>query len=174
MKGLFLSVVLVISLVVSHPAFAQTNGRPVTLPAQSHAGVDHGSTGKTMASSAKTEHQKSGTGKTEHAPKLTVKSKATSVSDNKALADKLQLIVGDVDLHSIAGDFKNLGQLVAAVHVSHNLGIDFLEFKDRMLGEKLSMGETIKSFKTELSEETVTVEVKKAENQAKDDIKTSH
>jgi hypothetical protein len=76
----------------------------------------------------------------------------------------------DTDLGLMAADFKTLGQFVAAVHVSHNLGIPFEMLKAKMVTDEMSLGEAIKSWKDEMSTTEVNTEIKKAEEQAKEDL----
>ena len=92
------------------------------------------------------------------------------LSDNKKLAAKLQsLLPKGTDLQTAAGGFKNLGQFVAAVHVSHNLGIPFAQLKAKMLGPPAeSLGKAIQQLKPAAQAK---VEGKKAEKQAKDDLR---
>src|SRR5262249_49862424 len=53
---------------------------------------------------------------------------------NTKLASKLQgLLPPGTNLQTASSGFKNLGQFVAAVHVSHNLGIPFDQLKAKML-----------------------------------------
>jgi hypothetical protein len=53
------------------------------------------------------------------------------------LASKLSsLLPPGTDLQTAAGGYKNLGQFVAAVHVSHNLGIPFAQLKCTELATK--------------------------------------
>lgn len=63
---------------------------------------------------------------------------------NTNLARKLQsrLPVG-TNLTLAASGFRNLGQFVAAVNVSHNLGIPFTELKTRMVDQGMSLGQAI-------------------------------
>ena len=65
--------------------------------------------------------------------------------------------------------FGNLGQCVAAVHVSHNLDIPFDQLKARMASGD-SLGKAIHSLKPDADAKS---EAKKAEKQAKDDLKES-
>ena len=111
-----------------------------------------------------------------HALDKSSRGKESSVSDrledNTKLASKLQnLLPAGTNLQQAAQGFKNLGQFVAAVHVSHNLGIPFDQLKAKMIGPpKESLGKAIHSLKpaTNSKEET-----KKAEKQAKQDIDDS-
>ena len=106
-------------------------------------------------------------------------SKESSVSDrledNTKLASKLQsLLPTGTNLQQAAQGFKNLGQFVAAVHVSHNLGIPFDQLKAKMIGPpKESLGDAIHALKPAADAKE---EAKKGEKQAKhdmDDSKTS-
>lgn len=62
---------------------------------------------------------------------------------NSHLANVLRAdLAQGADLKSEASGFRNLGQFVAAVHVSHNLGIPFRQLKHKMLGGD-SLGQAI-------------------------------
>jgi len=68
--------------------------------------------------------------------------------------------------------FKNLGQFVAAVHVSKNLGVPFDELKGQVLGPADgSLGRAIHDLQPDLSPGTAKAEAKRAERQAKEEIK---
>lgn len=69
------------------------------------------------------------------------------LTQNTKLASKLQaLLPPGTDLQTAAAGFKNLGQFVAAVHVSKNLGIPFDQLKSTMLGPPPeSLGKAIKT-----------------------------
>ena len=103
-------------------------------------------------------------------------SKGSSVSDhledNTKLASKLQsLLPPGTNLQQAAQGFKNLGQFVAAVHVSHNLGIPFDQLKAKMIGPpKESLGDAIHALKPTANAKE---EAKKGEKQAKHDIDDS-
>src|SRR5437016_3734593 len=51
---------------------------------------------------------------------------------NTQLAGKLQSRLAGADVVTAASGFRNLGQFVAAVNVSHNLGIPFADLKTQM------------------------------------------
>lgn len=110
----------------------------------------------------------SSTGSTHHSV-----SKESSVSerlsDNTKLASKLQsLLPAGTNLQQASQGFKNLGQFVAAVHVSHNLGIPFDQLKAKMVGPPAeSLGKAIQQLKPTTNAKT---EVKKATKQADQDI----
>jgi hypothetical protein len=96
----------------------------------------------------------------------------TRLNHNTALASKLQgLLPAGTDLDMAAMGFKNLGQFVAAVHVSKNLNIPFDQLKTAMVTNHKSLGDAIHELKPELNTTTVKTEAKKAEDEAKDDTK---
>lgn len=102
--------------------------------------------------------------------------KQSSVSDrledNTKLAGKLQgLLPAGTNLQQAAQGYKNLGQFVAAVHVSHNLGIPFDQLKAKMIGPpKESLGNAIHALKPLANSKA---ETRKAEKQAKQDMDDS-
>jgi hypothetical protein len=104
------------------------------------------------------------------------KSSSSSVSekltDNTKLASKLQnLLPAGTDLTTASQGFKNLGQFVAAVHVSHNLGIPFDELKAKMMGPpKESLGQAVHALKPAANSKS---ETSKANKQAKQDMADS-
>ena len=111
-------------------------------------------------------------------PKMTA---GAHLEKNTHLATKLQgLFPAGTDLQLASSGFKNLGQFVAAAHVSKNLGIPFDQLKAKMLGtpttaaesetSPVSLGKAIKELRPEVD---ATSEVKKAERQAKEEIKQS-
>lgn len=64
---------------------------------------------------------------------------------NTTLTTKLQsknLLPSGTDLKTACGGFRNLGQCMAAIHVSHNLGVPFGCFKADMTGAALPTGTT--------------------------------
>jgi hypothetical protein len=63
---------------------------------------------------------------------------------NTNLADKLRSrLPAGTDLLAASADFRNLGQFVAAVNVSNNLGLKFTDLKTRMVDEHMSLGQAI-------------------------------
>jgi hypothetical protein len=84
------------------------------------------------------------------------------------LAAKLQpLLPPATNLQTASAGFKNLGQFVAAVHVSHNLSIPFDQLKLRLTGpEPVSLGKAIQELKPGVN---AAAEVKRAEAQARKD-----
>ncbi len=94
------------------------------------------------------------------------------LTQNTKLASKLQgLLPAGTDLQTAASGFKNLGQFVAAVHVSHNLGIPFDTLKSKLTGSgSESLGKAIKQLDPKANSKT---ETSKANKQAQQDIKDS-
>ena len=101
-------------------------------------------------------------------------SPTTLLSSNTKLASTLQTRLGSLlpsgmSLEDAASGFKNLGQFIAALHVSHNLGILFEDLKAKtMSGE--SLGKVITELKPDTNSKS---EAKKANKQAKEDIQES-
>jgi hypothetical protein len=110
-------------------------------------------------------------------PKMTV---GARLEKNTALAANLQrLFPQGTDLQLASSGFKNLGQFVAAAHVSKNLGIPFDQLKARMVDNPtlqatgdspVSLGKAIKELRPDAD---ASAEVKKAERQAQEEIKRS-
>ena len=94
---------------------------------------------------------------------------ADRLEDNTKLAGKLQsLLPAGTNLQQAAQGYKNLGQFVAAVHVSHNLGIPFDQLKAKMIGPpRESLGAAIHALKPAAKSKE---ESKKGEKQAKQDM----
>src|SRR5436853_6805330 len=94
------------------------------------------------------------------------------LQQNKNLSSKLSTILAKqnppiTNIQQAAQGFKNLGQFVAAVHVSQNLGISFTSLKtDMSKGE--SLGQAIHALKPDVDSK---VESKKGLKQANEDIK---
>jgi hypothetical protein len=99
----------------------------------------------------------------------TQSSVSTRLSSNTKLASKLQsLLPPGTDLQTAASGFKNLGQFVAAVHVSHNLGIPFDQLKAKMQGPPTeSLGKAIHELKPDADAKAQT---KTAESEAHNDL----
>lgn len=85
------------------------------------------------------------------------------------LAARVQLLLPpNTDLQLASAGFKNLGQFVAAAHVSNNLSIPFDQLKLRLTGtDPKSLGQAIQELKPTVN---ATAEVKRAEAQAKKDL----
>jgi hypothetical protein len=117
------------------------------------------------------------------------------LTQNTQLASKLQsLVPTGTDLQTAAASFKNLGQFVAAVHVSHNLKIPFACLASDMTGtaaanfapsgttvscpdgtgaKKMSLGSSIQALDPSVDNTEAKQDAKTAMNQAKNDMKGS-
>ncbi len=164
--GLLTLAVVVFSLT----AFAQHGHGPGSSmgPGVGHGanGADHGSTSSSTSGST-------------HG--MTVNQ---ILSKNTALAGKIETLTGMPAQKACSG-FKNLGQCVAAAHVSKNLGISFVCMQADMTGQSpakgsdcptgtgsksLSLGKTIQTLSPKADSKT---ESKRATKQADGDIKES-
>jgi hypothetical protein len=89
------------------------------------------------------------------------------LSKSPQLSSRLQsLLPAGTNLTEAASGFKNLGQFIAAVHVSHNLGIPFNDLKDKMTtGDNL--GKAIQALDPNVNAKH---EAKKADKQSKSDL----
>jgi len=74
-------------------------------------------------------------------------------------------------LKTDASGFKTFGQFVAAVHVSHNLGIPFSDLRAKMTGPPaLSLNKAIQELRPDADAAS---ESKRATSEAKEDLKDS-
>lgn len=69
------------------------------------------------------------------------------VAHNPQLAARLQALLPGVDLQDASTGFSNLGQFVAAVHVSDNLNIPFDQLKTKMVEEQMSLGAAVRALR---------------------------
>lgn len=109
------------------------------------------------------EHQAKG-------PKTTRKSLApeAALAEHDKLSAKLAgLLAPGTDLQLAAAGFKNLGQFVAAVHVSYNLGIPFDQLKTEMVDSGASLGQAIHKLLPKVDAEA---EEEEGEEQAGEDL----
>ena len=105
-------------------------------------------------------------------PGTTLSPAQLKLQKNTNLAAKLQsrLPVG-TNLQLAAAGFRNLGQFVAAVNVSNNLGIPFTELKKRMVDRGMSLGQAIQDTRPRTTDTTVIAS--RAERDADDLIRTT-
>lgn len=161
-----MQLILVVALLaLALPAFAQ-HGRPAGVgggpPAGAGPGMgaDHGMSGThDMGPSTPQQHGS-----------MASQSPDQVLSHNTAIASKIKDLTGQ-DASTACSGFKNLGQCVAAAHVSKNLGITFDDLKAKMTGSgSESLGKAIKDLKPAANSKA---EVKKAGKQAEQDLKAS-
>jgi hypothetical protein len=150
--------------VLAVPIYSQHGGGHGGGP-PSGAGASMGNSHSSASSSAH-----GGSGKTDASSGP--KTPSELLSHNSRLSSKLQnLLPPGTNLQTASQGFKNLGQFVAAVHVSHNLGIPFDQLKAKMIGPpKESLGEAIHGLKPAANSKE---ETKKGEKQAKQDMDDS-
>ena len=156
------------------PAFAQhghgaggpggiagTSGMEASSHGKSNAGSMNGNAGSAAASHGKTMDQ--------------------VLTQNTKLADKISALTGESAQQACTG-FKNLGQCVAAAHVSKNLGISFGCLKSEMTGtapsassscpvgtgsKSMNLGRSIQTLSPKTDSKTAT---KKGQHQANQDL----
>lgn len=154
----------IVRLILSASALAAFAAAPV------YGQHGHGGGASSMGSHAtSSSHGKSDSS---HGVNNSSASISEKLTDNTKLASKLQgLLPAGTNLQTASQGFKNLGQFVAAVHVSHNLGIPFDQLKAKMIGPpKESLGKAISQLKPAANAKT---ETKKANKQAEQDLETS-
>jgi hypothetical protein len=145
------------------PATKPTGGSTTT---HGKSGDAHGSTKHADTTATTTSTSTSAT-----TASTTLTPVQQKLQKNTNLADKLQSRLGkDVDLMAAADGFKNLGQFVAAVNVSNNLGLKFTDLKTSMVDDGMSLGQAIQKTKKTAN---VDAEVTKAETEADAMIKSS-
>jgi hypothetical protein len=105
------------------------------------------------------------------------KTPSDQLTSKPKLTSKLQsLLPSTMTPQQACVGFKNLGQCVAAIHVSHNLNIPFTDLKDKMLGtsttdpqaKPMSLGKAIQTLAPKADSAT---ETQKATQQANEDLK---
>jgi hypothetical protein len=76
---------------------------------------------------------------------------------NPKLVAKLQgMLPAGLSVDQAATGFRNQGQFIAAVNVSRNLGIPFVDLKTSMVNDGLSLGQTIQRLKPSANAEVET------------------
>jgi len=92
------------------------------------------------ASHANSSHA-NGTGSTQSSAATHGKTMDQILTKNAKLSDKIALLTGESAQQACSG-FKNLGQCVAAAHVSKNLRVSFACLKSDMTGSAPASGST--------------------------------
>jgi hypothetical protein len=158
----------------SHGAQAPktTHGSTPKAGTTSH-GSGHGAKTTTSGSSVKTTTKTTKTTTTTTvAPTTTLSPVQLKLQKNTNLASKLQSrLPAGTNLTLAAADFRNLGQFVAAVNVSNNLGIPFTELKTRMVDQGMSLGQAIQDARPKTTDTTLVV--RRAETDADVLIRTT-
>lgn len=169
-------------------AGATTHGKsgshgPMTKPTSSGTTATHGKSSEVHGASTKhadttttksptsTSTTSTGTTNTAAESTTTLTPVQQKLQKNSNLADKLKSRLPEgTDLMKASEGFKNLGQFVAAVNVSNNLGLNFTDLKTRMVDEGMSLGQAIQDVK---KTSNVDAEVTRAETEADSMIKSS-
>ena len=157
------------------PAFAQhgrafsggvgggIGGRPST-PGE----VGRGHSGSEIESP--TEQRSKGEVSKDNTSSTGKKTTSDLLNQNTKLSSNLQgLLPTGTNLQDAAKGFDHLGQFVAAVHVSHNLGIPFDQLKTKMMNGD-SLGQAIHELKPNVDAKKETI---KANQQALEDMEKS-
>jgi hypothetical protein len=93
------------------------------------------------------------------------------LQQNTNLSSKLQSrLPAGTDLNAAAAGFRNLGQFVAAVNVSNNLGLDFPTLKTAMVTNGSSLGQAIQAQKKTVDGTTI---ASRAEHDAEIEIRST-
>lgn len=100
---------------------------------------------------------------------LSKQSSDVALSKSPKLASNLEkLLPAGMTAQDACSGFKNLGQCVAAIHVSHNLDIPFADLKTKMTGNgAVSLGKAIQVLQPQAKGKQ---EAKRGEKQAQQDI----
>jgi len=172
------TIVMLVALCISPPLLAAGNGGGNGGggggggTAGSHGGGGH-SNANQSANQGVSQQNAGGKErvKTEQALPKASKTPAQQLADNPSLSAKLSaLMPAGTDLQAASAGFKNLGQFVAAVHVSTNLGLSFTDLKTEMT-TGASLGTAIHSLRPQVKAET---EATKAQMQAARDVFSTH
>ncbi len=177
MKRTYVFVLSVAVALYCAPAFAQHGHAPAGPSGMGSAkgmgGASHASAGSNNAST----HAGS-------AAAANGKTMDQLLTRNTKLSDKIASLTGESAQQSCTG-FKNLGQCVAAAHISKNLGISFDCLKSDMTGtapatssscpadtgsKSMSLGKSIETLSPTVNSKT---EAKKGQQQAGQDLKDS-
>lgn len=130
--------------------------------------------GKTVKSDKVTDTKLAKTEKKSEKPSKTATQTTTAeltpvqqkLKQNTNLAAKLESrLPTGTNLMTAAEGFRNLGQFVAAVNVSNNLGISFDELKTKMVTNNMSLGQAIQA--TRPLTASPTIEAQRAEYDAR-------
>jgi hypothetical protein len=88
------------------------------------------------------------------------------LTKNTNLAAKLtSRLPAGTDLMAASAGFKNLGQFVAAVNVSNNLGLSFTQLKTKIVTDGMSLGQAIQAVRPLTA--SATIEAQRAEYDAR-------
>ena len=119
-----------------HSAAAKTKSSATTRTSTKSGTTTTSPTTTSSTTSGSTTTSSSGTGSTVNGTTWTPDNPvAQKLSKHSNILKKVTNSLGtDADLNNATAGFKNFGQFVAAVNVSNNLGIDFVDLKAAMTG----------------------------------------
>ncbi len=152
-----------LAVALASPVLAQHGGRPGMGPGMGHMGMEPG-------------HSTPRFGHKQFNPDTMMrahgKTAAQILAHNNQLSSRLaSLLPAGMNVQTAAAGFRNLGQFIAAVHVSHNLGIPFLALKDKMLGPpSMSLGKAIHTLRPAANAKSA---LRKADGEARRDLRDS-
>jgi hypothetical protein len=170
-----LAKVLTILMVCSVAAFAQHGaGRPSGAgggpPMGTPGAAPGGSMGEPMGHGNATGHDMGPNAGSMHTSDMGKQSPDQVLSRNTRLSSNLEKdLPSGLTAQQACSGFHNLGQCVAAIHVSHNLDIPFSDLKTKMTSGD-SLGKAIHVLKPDADAKS---EAKRAQKQADDDLKSS-
>jgi hypothetical protein len=98
---------------------------------------------------------------------------AKDITTDTRLAQRVQsLLPSGMSLQTAVSGFRSEGQFLAALHVSHNLGIPFAQLRAKMTGANPeSLGQAIQDLRPALSRDEIAADVEVARVQARRDTK---
>lgn len=165
-------ILMIALLALAIPAFAQHGAHGGGTGAggglSSGGGMGSGNMGSAHGNSG--DHSMGDSGNTSQHGSMASQSPDKVLSHNTAIAGKIKTLTG-MDATTACKGFKNLGQCVAAAHVSQNLDIPFSSLQSKMTGSNpVSLGKAIQELKPSANSKS---ETKKANKQAEQDIDES-
>ena len=180
---------LSLSIMLGSGAFAYAQGKGQSLGHAPSVTQGHGQSGDQGHSKTTSSQQGAQSSGSSQKPNWETKFNERLQSDPAFQTRIKNLLPPDMDPAVAASGFKNRGQFIAAMHVSHNLNIPFDQLKAKMTGvtttttasgetlttttDPMSLGKAIQELRPTLTPTQVNVEVHKAETQAATTQKTS-
>ena len=144
-----------------------SHATPAHTASTTHGTVTHGSSAHVASHATPSKKTSTSTTTTRTSTTTSTATKSTTGSSttltpvqiklqhNTHLASKLQArLPSGTSLNAAAAGFRNLGQFVAAVNVSNNLGIPFAQLKTRMVDEHMSLGQAIQDSRPTTTDST--------------------
>ncbi len=163
--------VSVLMALAAAPAFAGQRGHQPGTPHGTTQAPRQPSTTPTTTSTSTTNPTTSTTTPTTSTTSTTTTNPiATRISRNPQLAGRISHMLPDgMTLAAASDGFRNQGQFIAAVHVSHNLRIPFADLKTAMTGpQAMSLGQAIHTLRPSAN---ATNAVRRANTQTQSDLR---